>query len=297
VTEIQPRIIMGVDGGGTKTRVWLARVTTPDTFKVIGKGLAGPSNVQSGDSTEALANVQLAVDAAKADSGLAVEQCEIDTVCMALAGSGTESSQALIHSWAAQVHLAKHVIVTHDAMAVLYAANYKGVGVALIAGTGSIAFGRNRNEQTARCGGLGPHISDAGSGFAIAMAALKEGLKIDGAEMASSQQVADMQRFEIAALAQLVFQASDAGDEQAFAVMTAAVHDLTNLVIHVAEELELADRLFTLGLSGGVLIHRADARAQIMRELSTYGLTASAVVITDPVMGALQIALRSLNDA
>jgi N-acetylglucosamine kinase-like BadF-type ATPase len=182
-------------------------------------------------------------------------------------------------------------------MAVLYAANYKGVGVALIAGTGSIAFGRNRNEQTARCGGLGLHMSDAGSGYAIAMAALKAGLEIDGVEIASSQQVADMQRWEIAALAQLVFQASDAGNEQATAIVSAAVHDLANLVINVAEELELADRLFTLGLTGGVLIHRGDVRAQIMRELSTHGLTASAVAIADPVMGALQLALRSLNHA
>ena len=297
MTENPQRIILGVDGGGTKTRAWIALVTMPDTFKVIGKGLAGTANVQTDDSTEALANIQHAVDAAKADAGLVVEQCEIDIACLALAGSGTETSQALINAWAAQFHLAKQVIVTHDAMAVLYAANYKGVGVALIAGTGSIAFGRNRNEQTARCGGLGPNNSDAGSGYAIAMAALKAGLEIDGVEIASSQQVADMQRWEIAALAQLVFQASDAGDEQATAIVSAAVHDLANLVINVAKELELADRLFTLGLTGGVLIHRGDVRAQIMRELSTHGLTASAVAIADPVMGALQLALRSLNHA
>lgn len=296
MTDNQQRIILGVDGGGTKTRAWIALVTTPDTFKVIGKGLAGPSNVQTDDSTEALANVQQAVDAAKADAGRVVEQCEIDAACLALAGSGTETSQALITGWAAQVQLAKQVIVTHDAMAVLYAANYKGVGVALIAGTGSIAFGRNRNEETARCGGLGPNNSDAGSGYAIAMAALKAGLEFDGVAT-NSQQIADMPRCEIAALAPMVFQACDAGDERAVAIMTAAIHDLTNLVIHVAKELELADRLFTLGLSGGVLIHRGEVRAQIMGELSTNGLTASAVVITDPVMGALQLALRSPNDA
>ena len=146
MTENPQRVILGVDGGGTKTRAWIAHVTTPDTFKVIGKGLAGPSNVQTVDSTEALANVQHAVDAAKVDAGLASEQCEIDTACLALAGSGTETSQALINGWAARVQLTKQVRLTHDAMAVLYAANYKGVGVALIAGTGSIAFGRNKNE-------------------------------------------------------------------------------------------------------------------------------------------------------
>ncbi|MBT4694062.1 MAG: hypothetical protein HOB73_12020 [Planctomycetaceae bacterium] len=295
MTENQQRVILGVDGGGTKTRAWIALVTTPDTFKVIGKGLAGPSNVQTDDSIEALANIQHAVDAAKADAGLVVEQCEIVAGCLALAGSGTETSQALINGWAAHVQLAKKVIVTHDAMAVLYAANYKGVGVALIAGTGSIAFGRNRNEQTARCGGLGPNNSDAGSGYAITMAALKAGLESAGVAIPNSQQIADMQRCEIAALAPLVFQASDAGDEQATAVVSAAAHDLANLVINVAEELELAGRLFTLGLAGGVLIHRGDVRAQIMSELSTHGLTPSAVAIADPVMGALQLALRSLN--
>ena len=297
MTENPQRIILGVDGGGTKTRAWIALVTTPDTFKVIGKGLAGPANVQTHDSTEALANIKHAVDVAKTDAGFAVEQCEIDTACLALAGSGTEISQALINDWASQIQLAKQVILTHDAMAVLYAANYKGVGIALIAGTGSIAFGRNRNEQTARCGGLGPNISDAGSGYAIAIAALQAGLEIDGVEIISSQQVAGMQRCEIAALAPLVFQASDAGDEQATAIISAAVHDLANLVVNVAEQLELADRLFTLGLTGGVLIHRGDMRTQIRKELSTRGITASVVTIPDSVRGALQLALRSPNHA
>ena len=48
-----------------------------------------------------------------------------------------------------------------------------GVGVALIAGTGSVAFGRAADGRTIRCGGWGYLLGDEGSGYAIGRAALR----------------------------------------------------------------------------------------------------------------------------
>ena len=57
-------------------------------------------------------------------------------------------------------------------MIALEAAFGSGPGVIVIAGTGSIAYGRNREGQTARAGGWGFAISDEGSGHWIGRTAV-----------------------------------------------------------------------------------------------------------------------------
>ena len=57
--------------------------------------------------------------------------------------------------------------VTTDYEIALEAAVGTGPGVVLLAGTGSVAFGRNATGETARAGGYGPWIGDEGSAFEI----------------------------------------------------------------------------------------------------------------------------------
>ena len=73
--------------------------------------------------------------------------------------SGEESSRAEIK-------------VVGDMVIALEAAFGDGPGVIVIAGTGSIAYGRNREGQTARAGGWGFAISDEGSGHWIGRTAV-----------------------------------------------------------------------------------------------------------------------------
>ncbi len=60
----------------------------------------------------------------------------------------------------------------HDAEAVLAAADAGASGVALIAGTGSFAFGRGEGDRVVRAGGWGYLLGDEGSGFAMGQEAL-----------------------------------------------------------------------------------------------------------------------------
>jgi N-acetylglucosamine kinase-like BadF-type ATPase len=57
--------------------------------------------------------------------------------------------------------------VATDYEIALEAAVGSGPGVVLIAGTGSVAYGRNVKSETARAGGYGPWIGDEGSAFEI----------------------------------------------------------------------------------------------------------------------------------
>src|SRR2546426_12051867 len=59
----------------------------------------------------------------------------------------------------------------------LEAAFGRGPGVVVIAGTGSIAYGRNAAGQTARAGGWGFAISDEGSGYWIGRAAVASAMR------------------------------------------------------------------------------------------------------------------------
>src|SRR6202007_525984 len=49
----------------------------------------------------------------------------------------------------------------------------EGWGVALVGGTGSVCLGRTREGRTVRVGGWGPILGDEGSGYQIAVNALR----------------------------------------------------------------------------------------------------------------------------
>src|SRR5437764_3315818 len=73
----------------------------------------------------------------------------------------------------------RRLIVTNDAVSALAGATASGQGIITIAGTGSIAFGRNASGRTARAGGWGYIFGDEGSGFDIVRQALRAALRME----------------------------------------------------------------------------------------------------------------------
>lgn len=69
--------------------------------------------------------------------------------------------------------LAREVRVLSDVELAHEAAFDGGPGILVIAGTGSIAFGKNSKGQTRRAGGLGALLGDEGSGFWLGREALR----------------------------------------------------------------------------------------------------------------------------
>ena len=73
-----------------------------------------------------------------------------------------------------QTRLGPSVLVREEnAIAALYAGNPTGCGVVLIAGTGSIAYGRNEEGEEDRAGGWGYLIGDEGSAVWCGLEALR----------------------------------------------------------------------------------------------------------------------------
>ena len=170
-------LILGMDGGGTVTTTWIA----DGEGNVLGRGHSGPSNIKAVGANAARNSLDLSILAAFHDAGLDVGPVEVS--CLGLAGFDRPRDREWLNAWAAESTWARRLVLVNDGDLVVAAGTPEGWGVGVIAGTGSIAVGRDRDGQKARAGGLGYILSDEGSAFAVAVAALRRVARVaDGRE-------------------------------------------------------------------------------------------------------------------
>src|SRR5438034_10766310 len=96
---------------------------------------------------------------------------KIHKTCVGLAGAARSEISSAARRVMVEI-VGGEVQIVGDTIIALEAAFGGGPGVVVIAGTGSIAYGRNAAGQTARAGGWGFAISDEGSGYWIGRAAV-----------------------------------------------------------------------------------------------------------------------------
>ncbi len=159
-------IVLGVDGGGTKT---LAAVA--DERGVIrGLGRAGASNYQSTSEEDAARAIAEAVDQALAAAG--ATRAEVAASALGIAGFDGPVEAAIVRRVVDRaLGPATRRFVENDALLVLRAGTDAGVGVGVVAGTGNNCIGRARDGRRYQVGGMGPVSGDAGSAPDLAMAA------------------------------------------------------------------------------------------------------------------------------
>ena len=303
-------VVVGVDGGGSKTRVVLA----DEAGRPLGS-IEGPASAVRPNAVEHSADVIAAcVRDALAHAGM--EHVAPKVLYVGVAGVGREPEREAL--WQALVarEVAEDVAVHPDAMIALDDAFGEGPGVLLIAGTGSIAFGRGPDGTFARCGGWGPVLGDEGSGAWIGRRALNVATgSADGREPETALTDALLTAIEaddpaalipwaaaatpaqFATLAPVVFRVAAAGDLRANTLLSLAVEEL---VLHVRT---LARRLFVderaaipVALSGGLLGRGAPLRKRVDHRLK--GAVPGAQVRAedvDPARGAVRGALRLLG--
>jgi N-acetylmuramic acid 6-phosphate etherase len=299
-------LCLGVDGGGTHTVALLASADGA----IGGRGEAGPSNLQAVGQEQALRALDEAVGAAFRSAGLA--RVPGGAACLGLAGAGREEDQRLVREWAARVELAERVEVTTDVALLLAAGTPAGWGLALVAGTGSVAYGRSEDGRTARAGGWGPLLGDEGSGYALALGALRAVTRAaDGVGPASllserllealglgaAQELipwlrgAGRDRAQVAALVPLVLEAAARGDAVARELAEAGARDLALAGAAVARRLGMAGGAVPLALAGGVIVGDADHRGRVLEALRAAGLNPTPMtLVPEPARGALRLA-------
>ena len=303
-------VLLGVDGGGTKTTALVADADG----QVLGRGTAGGSNAKSAGEAAARGAIEAATEQAYTDAGLAFQPPR--AACLGLAGVDTPADAAKWAPWVAQLLPGARVRVVNDVELVLAAGTPEGWGVAVIAGTGAIALGRARDGRAARVGGWGWLLGDEGSGFAIGLRALQAVSRADdgrGPRTALTAAVLErwglaepegllaaayrspFPRAEIAALAGAVEAAAGEGDEVAEAITREAGHELALAAGAVVRRLGLAAPV-PGALAGGVLVRGRAVREAMLAALRDEGLELAPVkMVVEPAKGAVVIA-RGLQD-
>lgn len=301
-------LIIGIDGGGTKTEAWIAPLRDASNSVVLGRGTAGSGNPRAAGFEVAQQSILAAIHAAFAAAKLQVSP--VRSLWMGLAGAGRPVEQHRVQEWAAANRLAEVVHVSGDAEIILGAASADHWGIAFVCGTGSMAFGRNRGGPSLRSGGWGFLLGDEGSSFAIAQAGLRAVVcAADGRGPATAlterilaeAQVADprdlidwvyTQNRTPALLAQyapLVFEAAPI-DAVARAIVAQGAEDCAETIASLAHRLGIAADRFPLGLAGSAVIKQDAYRQLILDKLAARSLLPSMVLVAEPVSGAVALA-------
>jgi N-acetylglucosamine kinase-like BadF-type ATPase len=306
-------LILGLDGGGTGTTSWIARADG----SVLGRGQAGPSNITAIGANAALAALDLSIQAAFQDAGLHVAPIEV--ACLGIAGFDREEDKALLRRWADGTAWAGRLVLVNDGDLVLAAGTPEGWGVGLIAGTGSIAVGRDREGRKARCGGWGFVLGDEGSAFAVAVAGLRrvarradgrepvapgadalsrriyQALRVSGpSELVGAIYSGGFDRARVASLAPAVVEAASEDPALAVDILEPAGYELAELVAGVARNLGWQGGPLPLALAGSFLLGCPIVSGVLLDRLVAKGFEVEARTVPRPVEGALVLARREL---
>ncbi|MGA3091196.1 MAG: BadF/BadG/BcrA/BcrD ATPase family protein [Terriglobales bacterium] len=151
---------LGVDGGGTKTRCVLANETA-----VLADAMTGGCSVLRVGEQQARESLHSAIRQVCARAKISPDH--IHAVCVGATGAARPEIAAKVRAILAELipeSPTTKIELVGDHVIALEAAFGSRPGVIVIAGTGSIAYGRDDAGVVARAGGWGFAISDEGSG-------------------------------------------------------------------------------------------------------------------------------------
>lgn len=300
--------IIGIDIGGSKTHAVSHRSDALGTTTV--EAYAGSANIASVGEAEATTQIA-AVLATLAAQG---HDTAPDVVCAGAAGADSPEGAARLRSVLDPLLGTARVEVVHDAHLILAAAGVDH-GIAVISGTGSVAWGRLSDGSTARAGGWGYLLGDDGSGYGVARDAVRHvlarsdrGEPLDllattlfetcrvGTPMALLDHFyARTERRYWARLSEVVFALADTGDRASLEIVDRAAGSLAHLIRQVHQSLgQPADLPVVLG--GGVFANQGRFSEVLRSHLGAGDPTDLHTLSQDPAHGALALARRACTD-
>ena len=256
--------VLGIDAGGTKTVCLLA-----DGAGTIIAEARGPGANLHAAGELAVEKVLHEV----MESAIGDRQIIPAAVCLGIAGVDRDDEASTVRAITRRLGHRSHAVVVNDALIALVAGAGDAPGVVIIAGTGSIAYGRNREGEAARAGGWGHMIGDEGSGYWIGREALAAVMRAADERGPETRLTADIlahfgisdvsrlprivydreqPRTAVAALGPLVHRVSEQGDAVATRILERAVDELVLAARSVTTRLEMRGEAFTFYLAGGM---------------------------------------------
>lgn len=264
---------LGVDGGQSSTTA----IIGDESGRVLGIGRGGACNhIKTGDGRAKFENaIGGCLRAAAHEAGLDVGALEFEAACLGFSG-GPKDKEDLVR----QLVRAKLYDVTNDGIIALTGATGGEPGIIVVAGTGSIAYGRNARGETGRAGGWGYIYGDEGGGFDITREAVRACLRMEegwgtatmlhamlleatGSGCANDMMhrfyTSDFTRPQIAGYSKIVDEAAKAGDRVAVEILNRAAQQLAGFAMNVRSVLFGGDEVSVVCPVGSVY------RSEILR--------------------------------
>ena len=297
-------LFLGIDGGGTKTRCVVG-----DEHRVLGTALTSSCKMQRVGEDEARRALRAVVKDACDAAGVSANR--IDQACIGIAGITDTTVIEWVQRALAQV-ISAPIEVVSDVVIALEAAFGDGAGCIVVAGTGSIAMGRNEKGILIRAGGWGPSVSDEGSGYWIGRAAVSATLRaydsgkstallpaiMDAWKLSNREEFTRMAGSapppDFAQLFPRVLQVAEMGDAIATDIVMRAGFELAELALVVIRQLWPDQQRVRVAVAGGVL-----QNSRIIRQVfsSTLRCARPDIALTfgniEAVMGALILARKA----
>lgn len=301
------KYIMGIDGGGTKTKLLL----TDASGRLIFEEEGGPSNINVTGYESVKQVLGEMVLRALNKTGAVPSDCL--SLCMGATGAGRKTEKEKIKEIFKTLGFECQITITDDATIALYGGLGGKAGIMVISGTGSICLGRNNEGRIYRCGGWGHIIGDEGSGYDIGRNILISIMRgFDGREPQSAMTPMVLKHLsldnpeelveyvyrrgiskkEIAALAVFADAGCEVKDAAAMKIIERSAEEIHCAVVTVINKLGFTGKV-EVCVGGGVL-----TKSKFLRESFTRLLNQShpdAQVITmrkDAAWGAVYMAME-----
>ena len=296
--------VLGIDAGGTKTVCQLANAGG----EVIAEARRGGANLQAVGELEVEKVLHEVMEDAIGDRSIVPA-----AICLGIAGVDRDEDSRVIRAIMRRIGYKAKTLIVNDALVALEAGAPDQPGVVVIAGTGSIAYGRNERNQAARAGGWGYVLGDEGSGYWIGRAALRAvlreadrrgpvtrltGLLLSHYGVAKAQDLihevyhGTLRPSAIASLAKCVQSAFSDGDAVATGILGAAADELESCALSVATRLEIAGSEFPFVLAGGMFRAVPWLEDELSRRLPLAAPRSHTLLLNvEPALGAVRLAI------
>ncbi|MFD1449017.1 N-acetylglucosamine kinase [Oceanobacillus profundus] len=301
--------VLGIDGGGTKTKGVIAK----SNGEIIAEATVGPTNPNSIEKLDLKKELENLFTLLKQQCNSCFSQ--LKHVFAGMSGVGHPATKETVQKMLIDLlpdHV--HVTVNTDAINALYSGTLGKPGIVQIAGTGSITFSINHDGLSDRVGGWGYLIGEMGSGFALGRDALEAAfLAHDGLgkptticslllEYFQATALPDIiysvyqgknQKQRVASLSKLVMRAADTGDPVAQEIIRKNAVDIGKSIACLqTKQFSKKDKVQVV-LTGGIYNRLDLFQAIIEEEICQHQLEPMLTVPKmEPVGGAVVAALR-----
>ena len=296
---------LGIDGGGSKTAYLLEDASGNKLASLTGEGISW----REGGVTCVLSRLKDAFrQLLKGYETVGLFLCA-GVPCY----GENETMDAAISAGLAELLPGSRQLLVNDAVISWAGALKAKPGVSVVAGTGSLAYGRNAEGMEARCGGWSEHFSDEGSGYWLGLQAVNlytrqaDGRVPQGALLRLFQETLGVwknedflikieteylpSRKKVASLQRLLLEAARQGDASAIRLYELAAHELADMALAAARKLGLPEG-FSVSCTGGLL--NAGKRLTIpFEEAVRAGGGVYVPASATPVEGAVLLARES----